>query len=89
MEKVVCLLMTSGMEVICKLVRAEDGGVVIRKPHMIAATGQGVMLVPMMISCSDDAEFYLSKSTFAICSDKVSHEMENAYLERTSGLTLL
>ena len=86
--EVVTLKLTSGEELVAKLV--EDGPVYYRlsKPMVIGMGQQGPGLMPYLFTVSPDAEVKLQKSTVTVA-EPTDQAFAKQFLETTSGIKLV
>ena len=86
--EVVTLKLTSGEELVAKLV--EDGPLYYRlsKPMVIGMGQQGPGLMPYLFTVSPDAEVKLQKSTVTVA-EPTDQAFAKQFLETTSGIKLV
>ncbi len=85
--EVVTLKLTSGEELVAKLVEESDNYYKISKPLVLGHTPQGPGLMPYLFTVSPDKDIKLLKSavTVAEASDK---QFADQYLQSTTGIKL-
>jgi DhnA family fructose-bisphosphate aldolase class Ia len=85
--EVVTIKLTSGEELVAKLV--EDGPLFLKlsKPLVLSMSPQGVGMVPYLFTVSPDKEIKVNKSTVVVleASDK---QFADQYLQGTTGIKL-
>ena len=86
--EVVTLKLTSGEEIVAKLI--EDGPLHYRlsKPMVIGMGQQGPGLMPYLFTVSPDAEVKLQKSTVTVA-EPTDQAFAKQFLETTSGIKLV
>ena len=85
--EVVTLKLTSGEELIAKLV--EDGSLHIKlsKPLVVGMSPQGPALMPYLFTVSPDKEIKLSKSTVVVM-EATDKQFADQYIQNTTGIKL-
>lgn len=85
--EVITLKLTSGEELVARLVEETDTYYKISKPTVIGMSPKGPALMPYLFTVSPDKEIRLVKSavSVAVASDK---EFANQYLQNTTGIAL-
>jgi len=85
--EVVTIKLTSGEELVAKLV--EDGPLFLKlsKPLVLSMSPQGVGMVPYLFTVSPDKEIKVNKSTVVVleASDK---QFADQYLQGTTGIAM-
>jgi hypothetical protein len=86
--EVVTLKLTSGEEIVAKLV--EDGTVyyVLLHPQVIGMGPKGPGLMPYLFTVSPDKHVKLSKSTVTVA-EPTDEQFAKQFLETTSGIALI
>lgn len=86
--EVITLKLTSGEEIVAKLV--EDGPVYYKlsKPMVIGMGQQGPGLMPYLFTVSPDADIKLQKSTVTVA-EATDATFAKQFLESTSGIKLV
>jgi hypothetical protein len=85
--EVITLKLTSGEEIVARLVEETDGFYKLSKPTVIAMTPKGPGLMPYLFTVSPEKEIKLNKNTVsvAVASDK---EFADQYMQGTTGIAL-
>lgn len=85
--EVVTIKLTSGEEIVAKLVEETNSHYKLSKPLVLSMGPKGIGMVPYLFTVSPDKDISLSKSTVTViaASDK---EFSNQYLQGTTGITL-
>jgi len=85
--EVITLKLTSGEEIVAKLV--EDGTVYYKlsKPMVIAMGAKGPGLMPYLFTVNPDSEVRLQKSTVTVA-EATDEQFAKQFLESTTGIAL-
>lgn len=83
----VSMKLTSGEEIIARLVEEGTDFYKVSKPVMVAVTQQGLGLAPFMFTVSPDAELKLSVNNVLTVS-KTEKDMASQYVQNTTGLAV-
>jgi len=85
--EVITLKLTSGEEIIAKLV--EDGPVYykLKNPQVIGMGPKGPGLMPYLFTVSPDREIKLSKDTVTVA-EPTDTQFANQFIESTTGIAL-
>jgi hypothetical protein len=85
--EVITLKLTSGEEIVAKLI--EDGAVYYKlsKPHVIGHGPQGPGLMPYLFTVSKDKEIKLLKSTVTVA-EATDKQFADQFIQTTTGITL-
>lgn len=78
---------TSGEEIVARFVDETDTQVVVEKPMVIMASGQGIGLGPFTFTINPDAKVRINKSAVMVL-HKTDAEMAKQYVSSTSGIQL-
>tara|TARA_B100001287_G_scaffold57253_1_gene45505 strand:- start:173 stop:460 length:288 start_codon:yes stop_codon:yes gene_type:complete len=82
----VSIKITSGEEVIGRLVEETPSHVKLKKPMMVVMSGQGIGLAPYMFTIkSEDIKF---NANLVVTTAKTIEDINKKYLEATTGLKL-
>jgi len=81
----VSMKLTSGDEVVGKVSGQTAEGLTISKPVILAASREGLQMVPFMMTASPDGDF-LFKAQHVMCVATTSDQVSDAYLESTTGI---
>lgn len=79
------LKLTSGDEVVGKVVGQNTEGITLSKPVILAASREGLAMVPFMMTGNADGE-YLFKVNNIMCMVDTSEQVSDAYLQSTTGI---
>lgn len=85
--EVVTIKLTSGEELVAKLVEETVTHYKLSKPLVLSMGPKGIGMVPYLFTVSPDKDISLNKATVTVisASDK---EFSNQYLQGTTGITL-
>lgn len=83
----VSLKLTSGEEVVARLEEEGPTQVVLHKPLMLTATGQGIGLAPFMFTVAQDAKIKMNLNN-VLCIHKTVDEMAKQYISNTTGIAV-
>jgi hypothetical protein len=81
----ISMKLTSGDEVVGKVTGQTADGLTISKPVILAASRDGLQMVPFMMTASADGE-YMFKAHTIMCVATTSDQVADAYLESTTGI---
>jgi len=81
----VSMKLTSGDEVVGKVAGQTAEGLTISKPVILAASRDGLQMVPFMMTASPDGDF-LFKAHNIMCVATTADQVADAYLESTTGI---
>ena len=81
----VSMKLTSGDEVVGKVSGQTAEGLTISKPVILAASREGLQMVPFMMTASPDGDF-LFKAHNIMCVATTADQVADAYLESTTGI---
>ena len=86
--EVITLKLTSGEEIVAKLV--EDGGAYykLKNPQVIGMGPKGPGLMPYLFTVSPDTEIKLQKSTVTVA-EATDSQFAKQFLESTTGIALV
>jgi len=85
--EVVTIKLTSGEEVIGKLVEIGPLYYKISKPMVLSATNKGIGMVPYLFTVDPDKAVRISTATVVVM-EATLKEFANAYTEQTTGIKL-
>lgn len=84
---IITLKMTSGEEVIARLVERKENDVVVIRPMVLGQTQQGMGLLPFVFTVDTDRNLSINNSTVVVIA-KTDSETASQYIQATTGLTL-
>lgn len=84
---VVSLKLTSGEEIIGRLVEENDNKIILSKPLSLTATQTGIGLAPFMFTIEQESKLKINQ-TSVITVTKTQKETASQYLENTTGITV-
>ena len=79
--------MNSGEEVIAKVTATEFNSISVSKPLAMAATPQGLQMVPAMFTFDPDKDVDININSISM-SSLARDDVQTAYIEATTGLTV-
>jgi hypothetical protein len=83
--EIVTIKITTGDEIIARLVEIKDNEYVISKPLALMATETGIGLAPFAFTISPDTKIPINRSTVVFCA-KTDPGTAKTYIENTSSL---
>jgi len=87
-QDVVSIKLSTGDEIVGKLLSEDDKQIVLSKPLALTATQQGMGLVPFMFTVDQESKFPFNKDLILIVM-KTEKEMSTNYIQSTTGLSLV
>ena len=84
---VISIKLTSGEEIITKLIEEKDNKLVVSKPLSLTATQQGMGLAPFMFTIDPASKVQINQSAI-ITVVKTQEEMAANYIQSTSGIAV-
>jgi hypothetical protein len=84
---IVTLKLTSGEEVIGKLVTQTESKYTVSKPMVLSMSQQGVGMIPYVITAEPDADISVNKSAVVLACE-TRKDAASSYLEQTTGISL-
>lgn len=85
---VVTIKLTSGEELITKLVEEQSNYYRVSKPMTIAATPNGLGLIPYIITINLDKEVKIAKNNIAVI-EETNKQFMTQYIESTTNIKLV
>lgn len=82
----VSLKLTSGDEVVGKIIGQTAEGITISQPVILAASRDGLSMVPFMMTGNPGGD-YLFKTNNIMCIVDTNQQVSDAYLQSTTGIT--
>ena len=84
---VISLKLSSGEEIVAKLIEEKADLLVLSKPLSLTATQEGMALAPFMFTTDLEKKFYF-KTYNIICIAKTQEDMAKNYLQSTTGIQM-
>ena len=84
---VISIKLTSGEELVAKLLAEDANFATISKPLSLTATQQGMGLTPFMFTVDPEAKFKINQASI-VCIVKTLDEMASNYIQSTTGLKI-
>lgn len=86
---IVSIKVTSGEEIIAKLVEEKDNSIIVTKPFaLVPGQGGGLGMMPWVLSISPDQKISINTNTVMLL-HKTEEGIGKQYLEQTTGLTMI
>lgn len=85
---IITIKLTSGEEMISKLVSESDTHYNLNRPHVLAMTPKGVEMLPYLFSASELTEVPLNKSTVTVAVP-TAKEVADRYIQLTTNIQLV
>lgn len=86
---IVSIKLNSGEEMVATIESENNDQIVVRKPLMLVAGGDGGMgLAPFMFTVDNNAKYTLKLNSI-ICIVKTAKDAANTYTQSTTGLTVV
>ena len=82
----ISIKITSGEEIVGRLVEETSAHVKLRKPMMVVMAGQGIGLAPYMFTSG--SEYMSFNNNLIVTKAKTIEDINKKYLETTTGLKL-
>ena len=84
--QIVSMKLTSGDEVVGKISGQTAEGITLSKPVILAASRDGLAMVPFMMTADPDGEF-LFKVNNIMCIVDTNQQVSDAYFQSVTGIT--
>ncbi len=82
----ISLKLSSGDEVVGKVTGQNADGITLSKPVILAASRDGLAMVPFMMTADPDGE-YLFKTNNIMCVVNTNQQVSDAYFQSVTGIT--
>lgn len=82
---VISIKLSSGEEIVGKLLEDKEQYLVLSKPLSLTATPEGMGLAPFMFTVDPESKFQINKANI-ICVTKTQSDMASNYIQSTTGL---
>ena len=83
----VSLKLSSGEEIVARLVEEDDTQFTLKKPMVLIMGAEGLGLAPYMFSVNPDNKFVLRANSVS-CVSKTQDEISKQYVATTSGIAI-
>lgn len=83
--QIISMKLTSGDEVVGKVAGQTAEGLTISKPVILAASRDGLAMVPFMMTANPDSD-YLFKANNIMCTADTNLQVTDAYIQSTTGI---
>lgn len=84
--QIVSMKLTSGDEVVGKISGQTAEGITLSKPVILAASRDGLAMVPFMMTANPDGDF-LFKVNNIMCLVDTNQQVSDAYFQSVTGIT--
>lgn len=84
--QIISMKLTSGDEVVGKVSGQTADGITLSKPVILAASRDGLAMVPFMMTADPDGE-YLFKTNNIMCIVNTNQQVSDAYFQSVTGIT--
>ena len=84
--QIISMKLTSGDEVVGKVSGQTAEGITLSKPVILAASRDGLAMVPFMMTADPDGE-YLFKINNIMCVVNTNQQVSDAYYQSVTGIT--
>lgn len=85
-NQIISLKLTSGDEVVGKIVGQTADGITLSKPVILAASRDGLAMVPFMMTGNPEGD-YLFKTNNIMCLVDTNQQVSDAYYQSVTGIT--
>jgi DhnA family fructose-bisphosphate aldolase class Ia len=85
--EVITLKLTSGEEIIAKLVEETPKGYKISKPLVLSMTQQGIGMMPFIFTANADKDILINYSAVAVVTT-TDQQFANQYTQGTTGIAI-
>ena len=82
---IITIKLTSGEEIVAKMVEETDQMVKVSKPLVLAAGKNGIGMVPYLVTVDPDKDIKISRSTITVC-ELTEIDAAKQYIQGTTGL---
>ena len=86
-NEVITLKLTSGEEIVAKLVEETETHYKLSKPMVLSMTQQGVGLMPYLFTVNPDKEIKLLKTTVTVA-EATDKSFADQFIQQTTGIKL-
>lgn len=84
--QIISLKLSSGDEVVGKVSGQNAEGITLSKPVILAASREGLAMVPFMMTADPDSEF-MFKMNNIMCIANTNQQVSDAYYQSVTGIT--
>jgi small nuclear ribonucleoprotein (snRNP)-like protein len=86
-NEIIILKLTSGEELIAKVINDELMQLTVKNPISVATTTQGIGLIPCLFTANEELDVIINKNNIIMYASP-REEIKNKYIEMTSGITV-
>jgi hypothetical protein len=84
-DEIYTFKVVSGEEFVAKIVRVDDGVLVIRNPVSTGVTPQGLQMMPSLLTANMDRDVLLYSSSIVMVSS-TREDVQASYIKATTGI---
>lgn len=85
--EVVTMKLSTGEEIIGKMIEENAHGIKISKPMVLSAGPQGIGMIPFMLTVSPDKDIVINYSSI-VSKGVTDKQFADAYIQNTTGIKL-
>lgn len=86
-DQVYTFKVVSGEEFVAKIVKIEDGVIVIKQPVSTGVTPQGLQMMPSLLTANLDRDVLLYTSSIVMVSE-TREDVQTSYIKATTGIDI-
>lgn len=86
-DQVYTFKVTSGEEFVAKIVKIDDGVIVIKQPVSTGVTPQGLQMMPSLLTANLDRDVLLYTSSIVMVSE-TREDVQTSYIKATTGIDI-
>lgn len=86
-DQVYTFKVMSGEEFVAKIVKIDDGVIVIKQPVSTGVTPQGLQMMPSLLTANLDRDVLLYTSSIVMVSE-TREDVQTSYIKATTGLDI-
>lgn len=86
-DQVYTFKVMSGEEFVAKIVKIEDGVIVIKQPVSTGVTPQGLQMMPSLLTANLDRDVLLYTSSIVMVSE-TREDVQTSYIKATTGIDI-
>ena len=83
--QIISLKLSSGDEVVGKIIGQTADGITLSKPVILAASREGLAMVPFMMTGNPESD-YLFKTNNIMCIVETNDQVSDVYVQTTTGI---
>lgn len=86
-DQVYTFKVVSGEEFVAKIIKIDDGVIVIKQPVSTGVTPQGLQMMPSLLTANLDREVLLYTSSIVMVSE-TREDVQTSYIKATTGIDI-